>query len=357
MKTWMIRSALDLAYGRPREVNGDFNPASVKKILLIRRNGFGDMICALPLIRNIRAAWPKVQMDVLASERNACIVSNLNLVDRIHFYTRGNGLMRNHYLNLRSVLKPIFEEDYDLLICIKGGFSSLLAVISYATRIPWRLGYVPSRGHKIDFCFNLKIELPVEREHQIESCLRFLEPLKIPRTSCDLSIRIEPQHAAFAHEVVSASHVERNRFALINVSSERVESRWTDRALIETSNGLFQQFGLPVILSGLPRDRELLEHVQMTANKSVRAICQPPDIHHFAALTRASKFLLCGDGGPMHVAASVGRPVFVLFSATDPTIWRPYNVPFAYLQKGRFVAEITSGEVLGKMKDWLPTLT
>jgi len=356
MNTILSRCALNLAYGYPRRAEGHFNPSSVKKILLIRRNGFGDMICALPLIRNIRAALPHVQMDILASERNACVIENLGIVDNVHLYTRGEGLFRNHYLNLRKVLRPIVQEKYDLLIAIKGGFSPLLAVISYATRIPWRLGYVPSRGHSLDFCFNLKIELPVHREHQIESCLRFLQPLKIPRSSCDLSVSVQSQHEAFVLESLRKFQVESHQFVLINISSERYESRWTEKALIETVDGLFRQFNIPVVLCGLPRDRDLLNRIQKQASSSVRGICEPPSIHHFAALVRHAKFLLCGDGGPMHIAAAVGSPVFVLFSATDPNIWKPYNVPFAYLQKGRLVSEIKSEEVLEKLSEWLPTL-
>jgi ADP-heptose:LPS heptosyltransferase len=126
------RTLLNLAYGKPHAAEGSFDLSKVKKILLIRRNGYGDMICALPLIRNIRAALPNVQLDILASERNACIVEHLDLVDRVHLYTRGQGMMRNHYLNLKNILKPIQDENYDLLIAIKGGFSPLLAVISYA---------------------------------------------------------------------------------------------------------------------------------------------------------------------------------------------------------------------------------
>jgi heptosyltransferase-3 len=355
MNSLLIRSLLNLAYGRPREEEKPFDPSSVKKILIIRRNGFGDMICALPLIRNIRATWPHVKIDLLASEKNACIIENLKLVNQIHFYTRGKGLYRNHYLNLRNVLKPILREKYDLLIAVKGGFSPLLAVISYATRIPWRLGYVPSRGHKMDFCFNLKIELPVEREHQIESCLRFLEPLNLPKTSCDLSIRLEPNHETFAQDIIRKAQVESHRFALLNVSSERTESRWTETAIAETCDGLFQKFGIPTILCGLSRDQELLRKIQ-SRSISVKAVCEPPDIHHFAALTHLSKFLLCGDGGPMHVAAAVGRPVFVLFSATDPNIWRPYNVPFSYVHKGRLVSEIKASEVLEKLAQWLQSL-
>jgi len=353
----LLRSALAMTYGIPRMVEGPFNSRHLRKVLLIRRNGIGDMICALPLIRNIRAAWPRVQLDILASKKNACILDQLDMVDHLFIYHRSKGLFRNHYLNLPRLIKPIREQNYDLVIAIKGGFSSLLAVIVHTTQIPWRLGYVPSRGHPLDFCFNLKIELPREREHQVESCLRFLEPLEIQKTSCDLSLKLLPEHGQYADQVLRQTSLVKDGFVLMNASSGRHESQWLAGSIARTAVELDRRFGLPMLLCGLPSDRELLREARRQASSHIRGTIEPPGIHHFAALVSRSRFLMCGDGGAMHVAAAMKTPTFVLFSATDPAIWHPYGVPFAYAQRGRFVADIAASEVIEKIETWLPTLS
>lgn len=345
-----------MAYGKPRPPGGAFSPDKVRKVLLIRRNGIGDMICALPLIRNIRAAWPGVKLDVLASDKNACVLDRLGVADHVHVYWRGKGVFRNHYFNLPRIVGPIREQGYDLLVAIKGGFSPLLGVVSYATQIPWRLGYVPSHGHPMDFCFNLRVELPDEREHQVESCLRFLDPLGIARRSCDLSIRLDGEHEAYAARTLGRAGLRPGGFVLFNGSARRPESRWTSGAIQETARELERRHRLPMLLCGVPEDRGFFREVQRHAGRSIRALVEPPSIHHFAALVARSHFLMCGDGGPMHVAAAVGKPVFVLFSATDPRIWRPYGVPFAWVQKGRLVADLAAGEALARIDEWLSGL-
>ena len=358
MRSFLWRQLLNLSYGKPRQDGSlkDFDPQRVLKVLVIRRNGVGDMICALPLMRNLRAAWPKIQLDILASEKNACILDNLGLADHIFLYWRGTGLFRNHYFNLPRVLEPIRRQHYDLMIAVKGGFSPLLAIITYATGIPWRVGYVPSRGHPLDFCFNLKIELPHEREHQVKSCLRLLEPLGIAQTSCNLSFRLLPEHEQYADDILRKSGLEARKWVLFNASAERYESRWTPAAIAQTAIELERRFALPMILCGLSRDVAFLREAHRIAGQSIRGVVEPPTIHHFATLVSRSRFLMCGDGGPMHVAAAMGTPVFVLFSATDPRIWKPYGVPFAYLQKGRLVANIPPSEVVLRIQEWLPTL-
>ena len=115
---------LALAFGSPRQ--GEVHEP--RKILVIRRNGIGDMICALPLIRHLHGAWPSARIDVLASPRNAPILGGVPLVSGVHLYRRGAGLMRNHYLNLRPLLRPIRDARYDLAIAANGRFSKLVAV-------------------------------------------------------------------------------------------------------------------------------------------------------------------------------------------------------------------------------------
>src|SRR5919201_4063948 len=150
MKTRALELLLGAAYGTPRR-EAAWPP---RKILLIRRNGIGDMICALPLVRRVRAGFPSARIDLLASERNAPILQDLPIVDRVLVYRRGRGLLRNHYFNLRRFMRPVRKERYDLAIAITGGFSRLVAVIAYATGVPRRVGFVPAAGHGLDFCYD-----------------------------------------------------------------------------------------------------------------------------------------------------------------------------------------------------------
>jgi heptosyltransferase III len=358
LKSQFYQFFLHTLYGRPPVRPGTFDAGKVSKVLLIRRNGIGDMICALPLIRQIRNTWPHVQLDMLCSESNARLLTDHKLIDQIFVYRRGTGIFRNHYLNLPTLLKPIRAEAYDVAIAIKGGFSPLLAIITYATQARWRLGYVPSRGHPLDFCLNLKIELPKEREHQVESCLRFLDPLGIPRpSSVNLNFALTNPQQEYAEQLMKQAGLKPKGFAVFNASAVRYESRWTSESLAKAATELERKYHLPVILCGIQQDEAFLHETHERAPSAIVKSVLPPTIHHFAALVSQSKFLLCGDGGPMHVAAAMGTPAFVLFSATDPQIWRPYNIPFAYAHHGRLVSDITVSEVMTELDQWLPGLS
>ena len=45
----------------------DFRPETFKKILIVRTAKIGDTICLFPLIRELKKAYPSVQIDIYAS--------------------------------------------------------------------------------------------------------------------------------------------------------------------------------------------------------------------------------------------------------------------------------------------------
>jgi heptosyltransferase-3 len=305
------------------------------------------MICALPLLRHLQHAFPAARIDVLASARNAPILDGVPLVSRVLVYRRGRGLMRNHYFNLRRLLAPVREEGYDLALAANGGFSRLVAVIAYATGIPRRLGFVPRAGHALDFCFNLPVPQPERREHQIERCLRLLEPMGVARGDIDLSFALGPEHEAYAEATLRGLALESRGFVLYAASASRPASAWPPASIATTAAGLERRHALRTLVCGLPEDRALLQATSLP-------FAETPSVHHFAALVRRARFLMCGDGGPMHVAAAMGTPAFVLFSSTtDPQAWKPWGVPFAFLHAGGAVAGITPADALEKIDEWL----
>lgn len=57
--------------------------------------------------------------------------------------------------------------------------------------------------------------------------------------------------------------------------------------------------------------------------------------------------LICGDGGAMHVAAALGKPIVCFFGHSIATEWHPWGVPYVLLQpETRHVDDISVDEAL-----------
>lgn len=336
----MRRALLAAAYGKPRPA-ARFSPDGVQRVLLIRRNGIGDMICALPLIRSVRAAFPAARVEVLASGANAAIVRSARVADEVLVYPPRSGLHRNKYANLFRVAREIRSRAYDLVVAVTGGYSSFLASIAYVSGAPQRAGYVPVRGAP-HFAYTLPVDPPAEDEHQVLRCLRLLEPLGAAPLPIDLTF--DPGEAAQAYAAKTAS----GRFVLYNASATRPWNAWTAERIADLAAALKSR-QLEMIVSGIAADRAVLERLK----PKVAAVVEPPSIHHFAALAQRSVFVMSGDGGAVHVAAAMKKPTFVLYpQGGNPKLWAPYGVPHAFIRSKGDVADITTQEVLRELENW-----
>jgi ADP-heptose:LPS heptosyltransferase len=43
--------------------------------------------------------------------------------------------------------------------------------------------------------------------------------------------------------------------------------------------------------------------------------------------------IICSDGGAMHLAAGLGKPILCFFGKSDVTRWHPWSVPYVLRQK------------------------
>jgi ADP-heptose:LPS heptosyltransferase len=57
--------------------------------------------------------------------------------------------------------------------------------------------------------------------------------------------------------------------------------------------------------------------------------------------------VVCSDGGAMHIAAGLGKPIVCFFGLSDPDRWHPWGTPYELLQKpSRDVTDIPVEEAL-----------
>jgi ADP-heptose:LPS heptosyltransferase len=65
-----------------------------------------------------------------------------------------------------------------------------------------------------------------------------------------------------------------------------------------------------------------------------------------AALAQCDR-VICSDGGAMHLAAALGKPIVCLFGNSSAERWHPWGVRYELLQPAsRNVADISVDEVL-----------
>lgn len=62
--------------------------------------------------------------------------------------------------------------------------------------------------------------------------------------------------------------------------------------------------------------------------------CVQTGLQELGAITKGSSFVLCHNGGYMHMASVLGASVIALFGVVHPRVWRPLGQRDVVIYKG-----------------------
>ena len=329
------------------------------KILVIRRDNIGDLVCTTPLISAIRQGLPESRLDALVTSYNAPILSGNPDIDHIYMYTKakhrgetGQGLF-DVYLQRLRLLYGLRRERYDFVILANIGFSPRPVRLARWIAPRHTIGFVePGTG------WSRMVDLGVPpdnvRRHQVEGTFRLLAPLGL--SGQPGPARVFPDHAKVrsAQQKIFAG-AGKSRVLAVHLSSRLPSQRWpADRfaALIRKIHAgerksRFALFWSPGSEANAmhPGDDEKAAKV-LAATEGLPVIAFPTHtLDELTAGLSVCDAMICSDGGAMHIGAALGKPIVCFFGDSDATHWHPWAVPYLLLQpESRNVADISVDE-------------
>jgi heptosyltransferase-3 len=284
------------------------------RLLVIRRNRLGDMICALPLLHALRGGFPKAHLAVACDPPGASIATASGVVNEV--IVLGSGGAFSLFGNARRL------QGFDWVIVAKGGCDRRQATLARLTSGTGRIGFDVSPS----LYYTDPVPLPEpQAEHQIETLLRLLAPLGIaPPTVIDLPpLEIPASARDFANALfVQAPWKNFSRFLLINVSSTvRLKFRPRDFILL-AQRILVADTGTAVLFVAGPADQShARELARGCDSKRIAAVATPGPLE-LAAVMRRAALIVTPEGGAAHLAAAVGLPALVIWSEGPFEKWR-----------------------------------
>jgi heptosyltransferase-3 len=83
------------------------------------------------------------------------------------------------------------------------------------------------------------------------------------------------------------------------------------------------EFGLPVIVTGSPGEREKADEIKKIGGPNVYNLAGETSIGMFAAVLKSCKLFIGGDSAGIHIAAALGTPTVSIFGPASPFAWAP----------------------------------
>jgi lipopolysaccharide heptosyltransferase II len=283
------------------------------KILLIKLRSIGDVVYNTSVYSPLKKHFPEAHLTVLVERPSYDLVSDHPDVDEVLCFEKGSVLNQiKFYLRLMLV-------KYDVAIDMHEGTRG--AVMCYLTRAPLRIG---NKSAKRSFFYNNKIDFSdLKPKFPIDYQVALIKKMGVPFDCLSPAIHISSLAKLRANALLAQNGIkEDDKYCVIHPGTKKIYDQWQyDKfaCLVET---IPKDYGIKVVLTCGPDEVSQVQNIIKISQGSQPAYIQT-GLQELSAVTYGAKFVLCHNGGYMHLASALGTPVIALFGVVSPNIWKP----------------------------------
>ena len=283
------------------------------KILIIKLRSIGDVVCNTAVYSPLKRCFPHAHLAVVVEAASYDLVRDHPDVDEVVCFEKGS-LWKQITFYMRQFLKR-----YDVVIDMHGGPRGALMCFLTGARI--RIGNASVRR---SFLYNVRLSLKgLPRKHPIDFQVGLLKKIGVvfDREPAP-AIHISPENREHAAGILAEHDIGTvDKFCIIHPGA-RLTDQWQPEKFAHLADYFHSAMGLKVVFTCGPGQEEQVERV-MSLVQHARPVFFVTGLQKLAAITEKAQFVLCHNGGYMHLTAALGTPVVALFSWSRPDIWKP----------------------------------
>lgn len=328
-----------------------------QKIAIIRRNGLGDLLMTLPLL-----FWCKrylhCHLILVVDRRNeecARLIDNPPW-DELWVMDRGN-----KYLSALKIVWRLRKEKLDLALSAKPSSMNLMIFLIGLSGARLRRCVISQKSFFMKLMEKM-INWPILRKdlaiypHQAQQVLHLLDgsmneidPIFFPRMKLASASSVH-QFERICTECGLPKSPDVKRI-YINLTNNRATSKLDPEQFFQVLRQIPEP--MHIILGALPGDEQTLkiwkEALESHLGSKV-ALAIGNDLSFTLAALQQCDLIVTGDGGLMHIAAAVDRPLLALFGQTCVSKWSPLTRKYRCLYHPHAVNLIHPNDLVNGLK-------
>lgn len=312
------------------------------RILVIRRDNIGDLVCTTPALTLLRRRFPAAHIAALVNSYNAPVLHGNPDVDEVFAYVKGKHVQDGRlplfaWLGKLRLLHAIRARRFDLAILATAfptpgwlrlarasGARHVLAAVAPHAPVPHGVDLPVRRDHRFD------------ARHAVEQTALLLAPLGIEAVPPRLTLRpVQPVG------LQQGSPDRRLTRIGLHISARKPKQRWPEERFVALMHALAGATDCEFVLFWAPGAANDPRHPG-DDDKAMALLERCDGLHVHARSTHSLEeliaglaeldLLVCSDGGAMHLAAALGKPIVCFFGNSDPRTWHPWGVAYRVLQ-------------------------
>jgi ADP-heptose:LPS heptosyltransferase len=310
------------------------------RILILRLRSLGDTVLLTPALAALHAWRPDLRLSVLLEPAFAPVLEGNPAVTETL-------VLRGSVAAVAMLRRRKFQAAYNQH---SGPRSAILTGLCGApARVSWA-------GRQFSFFYNVAVpgyEVFFGRAdgHTVEHATTPFYWTGLPRGPIPPAAVYPQPDAVAAIEKKLAEHgiPPDKPYAVLRPGASAAKKRWPVEQFASLARWLREEKGFAVVTNLGPGDGDVAEETRRALAPEA-ALLDSLDLRELTALLARAELFVGNDSGPTHIAAALARPTIVIFGASNPVHWAPWQAPHRLLQQEgagsvRSIAAITNEQV------------
>lgn len=299
-------------------------------IIVFQTAKIGDMICATPVFREIKRAYPNRHLAVAVDPASEPVIRHNPHIDEIIVIDRKKtrGLIGKAVLAAR-----IFRRRYSAALILAPNTTNI--IVPYWALIPKRVVIYPDfLGSTLKelLTFNTHLEYHLSPKTATETYLASLRHFGIMKGSTDKEVYPSPQ----AVERFADFYAGTDRpFVGIILSTGNAMKDWGRRNFAALAHEILAGTNASICLFGTEKDKPVAIEIIGAANRNRRIenLCGQASLEELPAVIKGLSLMIGVDTGLVYMADALGVPVIDIAGPCDMRDQRPTGKAAQIIQR------------------------
>jgi ADP-heptose:LPS heptosyltransferase len=298
--------------------------SSTPKLLVLMNQKIGDMIVCSPILREIKLAYPKSELHVLASEVNKELLLSSPYVDKVHVY-------KNQWQKLLPLLLTLRKLNFDVAVELEFKVVSRIIIllrivnpncILSVSKSEGRYGMDPHAVMPYDYYTNPNLV------HQRDTCLDILRLLNINYKNKSYDVFYSEKNKLDALSFLSLYKTSKILIGL-NIRGSSIDSRISNKDVTKIILELYSMDNnISIILLHKPDDRDWISKlIPYEASSYVFPSYPTESVLDLAAIIDNLDLIISTDTSIVHMACAFKKPLVAIYRKhmMNFEIWHPIS--------------------------------
>lgn len=294
------------------------------RVAVFRALMLGDLLCATPALRALRAGWPQAEITLVGLPWAAELAHRLPGVDHFIAFPGWPGLPEQPLADLRvlpAFLARLRARRFDLALQWHGSGRLTNALVA-AFGAGATGGFTTPGGGCPAADAPRHLAWP-DTGTEVQRLLASCAHLGLPLRGLHLDL---PLHDGDRAEAAALRAPLRGRaYALVHPGAQLPSRRWPPERFAAVADALAGD-GLAVLLTGSAGEAPLTRAVAAAMQTPALDLAGRSSLWSLAALVESAARVVCNDTGISHLAAALGTPSVVVANGSEVRRWAPADL-------------------------------